>query len=515
MCFDYSHKNILTIESPSYAGFIQFLFGSSFQLGKIQAGFSNLEKIQKYKMIVIGGPRESQFSPDEIMILVHYVKHGGNLLLIYDEGGDYGSNCNLSELTQYFGFTYEPDILFDSVNFQNEQNRMVISEFEPHPLTQNLDALVQASACSIKINREAEKEKEIEVYPIATAGLNCYRTKWDGKEWIPDLDAPNSILAVGVDFYKGRVIGLSTVSMFSSLSSSYGYYARSNQDFIANIFNWLLQSNEEGKKRELDTKLISIPIKINYFLWMEQMVAKQDWDKIEDVINFSLKHLKQNYQEIMQKYTIPNSTLHNNELTTNSKKIENSSPNRISDTFNSSKNRLQQNIRKFSKESDSNLEDIMKTLQDITGGEVGGDFNLEELKQTIAPIQIHDENLTDNAKSANIQEERDAQESPNCVDVENLDFNEEHNFEDQIKNKKLAINCADEELKEEESQESVKSTPSLEIEDSVDSVDSKMTLRAIMDAKLDDAFNSMDSIDEFQKKINEFKKLTEKDDPIK
>src|SRR6056297_2783340 len=91
ICFDYSHNNNLVIESPSFADFTHFLFGSSFRLGKIQAGFTNLEKLNNYRMLVIGGPVNSELSSDEIEIIIKFVKTGGSLLVINGEGGDYRS----------------------------------------------------------------------------------------------------------------------------------------------------------------------------------------------------------------------------------------------------------------------------------------------------------------------------------------------------------------------------------------------------------------------------------------
>ncbi len=271
-CFDYSHSNVLTIEAPSYSDFTQFLFGSSIRIGKIEAGFSSLDKLQKYQMIVIGGPRESTFEIEEINVLEEYVKKGGNLLVISDEGGDFSTSTNLSDLTTKFGFMYNPDVISDSMNYSGNQNRIVVSQIEPHSTTRGVDQLLISSTCSIHVDELIEADENIHITQLAKTGLNSFRKRWNGEEWIEEEDAPRSVLAVAVNYYLGRVVGLTTVSTFSSLSSAYGFMAMDNQKFITNTFNWLLEPvmSEKGKNRE--DRLISVSLNQNISSWMEKLV---------------------------------------------------------------------------------------------------------------------------------------------------------------------------------------------------------------------------------------------------
>ena len=66
-----------------------------------------------------------------------------------------------------------------------------------------------------------EDYENIDLIPLATSSFNSFCTAWDGDRWVEAEDAPKSVVAVCSQFYEGRVIGLCTVSMFSSLSSAY------------------------------------------------------------------------------------------------------------------------------------------------------------------------------------------------------------------------------------------------------------------------------------------------------
>ena len=50
---DNSHNNKLTLEASSYSDFTHFLFTSGYKLGKIQAGFNSLKKLETYNTIII------------------------------------------------------------------------------------------------------------------------------------------------------------------------------------------------------------------------------------------------------------------------------------------------------------------------------------------------------------------------------------------------------------------------------------------------------------------------------
>ncbi len=447
--FDYSHNNTLTLESPSYADFTEFLFGSSFSLGKIQAGFTSVEKLRKYKMCVIGGPRETVFQPNEIEVIVNYVKNGGCLLVINDEGGDYGTNTNLNELTRNFGFEYNSDIIFDSMNFVSRQNRVVINEFEPHLITRNIDSIVQSSACSIKLLDYIEADENIDAIPICKTSLNSFHTIWNGKEWEEEQDAPRSIMSLALNYYKGRVIALTTVSMFSSLSSTYGFFALNNQELIANIFMWLLDTSSNKK----GSKLINISLDYNLFSWIEKLVQKErKWRNSDDIINFALKYIKDNYKDVLQKMEKDRENLHierqkqNGEFQTES----------VENVQDQEENYIRTEIGTGSAKD---LTEIMQSLSEVTRGEVGKDFDIKNLEFEISE-----------GKAKVVKPKK----------LKSLKIPEDNHKIIKKKIKKGAKN----------------------------------PLKSKADKVIDEALKSLGSFDEFSKKLQEFKTLVDDDEPV-
>ena len=76
---DYSHNNKLTLEASSFNEFTQFLFTSGYKLGKIQAGFNSLKKLEMYDAIILSSPNNKDLEPEEIEIIEEYIKNGGKI----------------------------------------------------------------------------------------------------------------------------------------------------------------------------------------------------------------------------------------------------------------------------------------------------------------------------------------------------------------------------------------------------------------------------------------------------
>jgi hypothetical protein len=513
VCFDYSHNNTLTLESPSYADFTQFLFGSSFRLGKIQAGFTGLDKLIKYKMIVIGGPRESIFEMEEINILVEYVKQGGSLLIINDEAGDYGCNTNLSELTDHFGFKFNPTVVADSMNFQNIQQRVIVADFEPHPTTRDVDGIVQSNACSIDINKTIEADENISIIPIARTSLNAYHNRWDGDQWIEQEDAPKSILSVAVNYYNGKVFGLCTVSMFSSLSSSYGLFALNNQQFIAAIFNWMLEPPRGDGS--VDEKLINIGINYNLFVWMEKLVRDKKWGDIKDMINFSIKHLKDNYDEVMLGMEKRKDKL-KHERAMQLAEIQ-----KIEDVKERQRRtamlEAEHDILKKAGGIDTakELSDIMKSLSSITGGAIGNQFDVKTLKEPEEekePEPIEAKAL----KKPEIEPVSKLIEAEPSAAVEKA---AEQPPEIPIPANILPVVEAEKPIHEafkEEVHETLQSKlkEAEKAPEMANPIPKKQPVKTKTDEDLDAALKALGSFEDFAKKLEEFKSLTDDDGPM-
>jgi len=295
--FDYSHNNKLTFESPSFSDFTEFLFRSGFNVGVIKNGIT-IEKLEPYKMFIIGAPFAENFADLEIKALEKFVKKGGSLLIISDAGGDTENETNSNEIAETFGFTFNPDIICDSLNYVKNQEQVIISNLELHPITQEVTRIVHSSGCSISVDETFESDKNISFQILAKGGLNTFVKSFNGEKY-DELDAPNCPIFIAVNYYDGRVVGLGNTSIFSSLSSNYGFSALDNNVLIANTINWLIftaDTEEFGS----DSKILSLQLNQSLLLWIENLIKKKKWKNPSDIINFAIKYLKDSYDEIVE-----------------------------------------------------------------------------------------------------------------------------------------------------------------------------------------------------------------------
>ena len=293
IALDYSHNNTLTIESSSFGDFTQFLFTSGYKLGKIETGFNSINELKKYNIVILSTPKNTKLQPNEIQNLEKYVKDGGSLLIVSSTGGDYTNSTNLNELTTKFGFEFNSDEIYDSVNYVNLQKRPIISVFKPHVVTENLKKLVFSSSCSIKILDFIEDEKNVKIDWLLKSGLNCWHKRYDGESWIEE-DSPKIPLMVVVEYFKGKIVGFGNFSIFSSLAREYGFSAFDNDILIANILNFLIGSlDSEGKP-------ITVELNLDLYYWAENIVKTEKWENISDLFNVSLKYFKDHYEGIIE-----------------------------------------------------------------------------------------------------------------------------------------------------------------------------------------------------------------------
>ncbi len=294
---DYSHNNMLTLEASSYADFTQFLFSSAYKLGKIEAGFYSLDKVKKYNAIIMSIPKNINLDPKEIEVLEEYVRTGGSLLIIGSRGGEHTNRTNINELTQFFGFEFINDEINDSVNYVNLQKRPLIVNFKPHYITENIKKIVLSSACSLGTLKLPKEEKKVIVEVIVRGGLNCWRKRFDGKQWVEE-DCPKVPMIVTSEYHNGQVAAFGTLSIFSSLGREYGFSAFDNDIIIANILRWLtLDTTYEGK-------VVTVDLQRDLFHWGQSIVKQKRWENLSDVINVSLKYFKDNYKTIMKQLEI-------------------------------------------------------------------------------------------------------------------------------------------------------------------------------------------------------------------
>jgi len=368
IAFDYSHNNFLVLESSSFGEFTQFLFTSGYKLGKIETGFNTLDNLEKYNVIILSTPRNTNLKLNEIEILEKYVKNGGSLLIISSSGGDYTNNTNLNELTQKFGFEFVSDEIYDSVNYINLQKRPIITRFKPHVITEQIKKIILSSSCSTRVLDFIEDEKNVKIQWVMKSGLNSWRKRYDGENWIEE-DSPKVPLMVVVEYFKGKVVGFGNLSIFSSLTREYGFTAFENNILIANILNFLIGSLEsEGKP-------VTIELNLDLYYWVKEIVRKEKWDNVSDLINVSLKYFKDNYTEIINE--IKKLRLERIKKKEAYEKVTNEKE-RKDNTEEEVLEKVPVIVRKK-----EDLEDIMSALGDITGETYEISIDLEDKEAEI------------------------------------------------------------------------------------------------------------------------------------
>ncbi|MFW9902295.1 MAG: hypothetical protein ACFFDY_13595 [Candidatus Thorarchaeota archaeon] len=289
--FDYSHNNKLTIENTTFSDFVQYLFDSDFKLGKIEAGIS-FEKLTKYDLFIIGVPHlGSNLDMDEINDLIKYVKEGGSLLVINDGGGDYENKNNLSELTQNFGIRFNSDRLFDDKNFTIKNSHPIIQDFKKHFITRDISQIIHSNGCSLIIDKSIEND-QIDVITIAFSSENSsWHSYFNGEEW-QDKSEQHLPIIGATHYYLGKIVAIGNLSIFSSLSKSYGISSAENFNLVTNIISWLLNKARSEEERKLKPIFTTVAINQDLFYWIKEMLNKGKWKNMGELINFALKITK-------------------------------------------------------------------------------------------------------------------------------------------------------------------------------------------------------------------------------
>ncbi|MHA1821385.1 MAG: hypothetical protein ACTSVC_12995, partial [Promethearchaeota archaeon] len=189
-----------------------------------------------------------------------------------------------------------PNCVYDSMMYLKEQDKVIINNLEPHFITRDVEQFVHSTGCSISVDESIEADENIHIHVLAKTGLNGYIRMADQPD--DDIDAPHKPVLVAVEYYKGRVVGLGSLSIFSSLSSMYGFNALDDKILIANIINWLRMSGKPEASLG-ETKILSLPINMSLALWMEKLVQEKKWHRVADIVNFSIKYFKDNYDRVV------------------------------------------------------------------------------------------------------------------------------------------------------------------------------------------------------------------------
>lgn len=364
---DYSHNNKLTLEASSFNEFTQFLFTSGYKLGKIQAGFDSLKKLEIYNAIILSTPNNQRIESNEIEIIENYVKNGGSLLVLSSMGGDYSNKTNLNELTHQFGFEFVSDEVNDSMNYITLQRRPILTNFTPHVVTEQVKQIVFSSACSINVLDFIEDDADIKIDVIVKSGINCWHRRFEAgdNKWIEE-DYSKMPLMVIMEYYKGKVVGFGNLSMFSSLGREYGFSAFDNDIIIANILQWLtIGAVSEGK-------VVTVNLNLDLFYWINRILKEDNWENVSAIVNVSLKSFKDNYKEIIDE--IKRQKMQKLELRKAYQKTKED------EVKASEEDKILELIPERKK---VDLEDIMSALEEVTGEKYELSIDLEKEEEYI------------------------------------------------------------------------------------------------------------------------------------
>lgn len=283
--FDYAHNNRLILEANPFVDFVEFLFQQGYKLGKIELGW-DLDKLSAYDVFVLGNMTDSYLETEEIKTVLEYVRKGGSLFVVSDEGGDYSNQNNISELCEHFGVTFNADVVIDETQNAGKPEYPIIDRFEHHFICQNVHQIVHSSGCSLTILKSREDEN-VDVTPLAFSGPNGRRRVFNGQEWVV-RDHPGVPIMAACHYHAGKVLCLGNVSIFSSLGKRYGINALDDRTLLANSFAWLATKKKKGE----GTVYYAVGLDADLYFWIQKLVQTGKWRSISDAVNFSLKVLR-------------------------------------------------------------------------------------------------------------------------------------------------------------------------------------------------------------------------------
>lgn len=304
---DQSHKNTVELETNAYSGFIQYLFQQGFRVGKLtkQITYEKLMEVFKIEngkkhwgnLLLIGNPSIAMYSMDEIYAILEFVKNGGNVMILADEGGDISSQTNLNDLTMHFGFKILPNIIYDENTYVNKMVWPVFRSFARHPITTDVESIVYASGCSFQLLKRNEFDEFLDVTlkPIATSEktskMKIYNT--DLRQW-QEMYANRAILAIAGQFFHGRFFCIGTPSILSSLNNNYGFNAKDNLQFIENAILWLLGQRQAALRPSVFGDKVQIQLRLDQeiFRWANDPDIVKEYGDFSALVDFALKELK-------------------------------------------------------------------------------------------------------------------------------------------------------------------------------------------------------------------------------
>ena len=172
-----------------------------------------------------------------------------------------------------------------------EDSHPVIQDFKKHFITRGLNQIIHSNGCSLTIDKSVEDNK-IDVNGIAFSSENTsWHSYFNGEEW-QDKSEQYLPIICATHYYQGKVIAIGNLSIFSSLSKSYGISSADNFNLVTNIISWLLNKASSEEERTIKPVFTTIAINQDLFYWIKEMLNKGKWKSMDELINFALKVTK-------------------------------------------------------------------------------------------------------------------------------------------------------------------------------------------------------------------------------
>ena len=169
----FAENEIITLSSRvANRGYDVELIGGT--LDRINGSLQQLEeKLRRADSFLVILPQQP-YSEAEAALVERFVRKGGKLLLVSDPSRPQQINT----LAARFGLDFQPDYLYNVVEYDLNFRHILVREFQPHELTAGLDAITLYAAGSIRSSgpglaftdsntRSSVVETTESLYPIA------------------------------------------------------------------------------------------------------------------------------------------------------------------------------------------------------------------------------------------------------------------------------------------------------------------------------------------------------------
>lgn len=103
------------------------------------------DKLRRADSLAVIVP-DAPYSREEVVLVERFVEKGGRLLLI----GDPTREHSINSLAERFGITFQPDYLYNTVDYDLNFRNIFISSFRPDELTRDLRQIALYTAGSVK-----------------------------------------------------------------------------------------------------------------------------------------------------------------------------------------------------------------------------------------------------------------------------------------------------------------------------------------------------------------------------